>query len=74
MILEEALDIIVGRTKHERYRWLCSEENGDVESRDAYRQLMIGRARGEPDPEVTRLDQAYAEEGAEAQPGGCARC
>jgi hypothetical protein len=44
----DALDIVVWATKHERYRWLCSDENSDHE---AWRREMIRMATGElPDP------------------------
>lgn len=41
MTLAEALEIVIARTKHERYRWLCSDANPDAESREAYRGLMV---------------------------------
>ncbi len=46
---EEALEIVVARTGHERYRSLCSDANLNQgrNSRDAYRELMIQKAAGE---------------------------
>lgn len=45
----EALAIIA--PSHPRYRWLCSEDNPDAESRAAYRRLLIREAGGEaPEP------------------------
>jgi hypothetical protein len=37
-------------TNHQRYRWLCSDDNPDVIQRDAYRALMVRQASGEPEP------------------------
>lgn len=45
----DALEIVIARTRHERYRWLCSEANPDAEQRDAYRRHMLTRA-GHPAP------------------------
>lgn len=45
---QEALDVVVGRTRHERYRWLCSEANPDEWSREAYRGQVLTMATGEP--------------------------
>ncbi len=47
---EEALEIVVRRTKHERYRVLCDEGNPDIEQRDEMRAMMIRKALNEPDP------------------------
>lgn len=47
MILAEALDIVITRTKHERFRWLCSEDNPDIEQREAYRAQVMAMASGE---------------------------
>jgi hypothetical protein len=49
MTLAEALDVIVSQTRHERYRWLCSDDNPDQVARDAYRAYVF-RAAGEPLP------------------------
>ncbi len=46
---EEALEIEVEQSKIHRYRWLCSDDNPDKETREGYRKLMIKLATGEPD-------------------------
>ena len=43
----EALDIVVARTRHERFRWLCSDANPDAHVREGYRALVLKLA-GEP--------------------------
>lgn len=48
MILDEALHVVIARTKHERFRWLCSEDNPDSEQREAYRAQVMAMAVGEP--------------------------
>jgi hypothetical protein len=45
-----ALEILVARTGHERYRVLCADDNPDVDTRDAYRVLMIRLASDLPEP------------------------
>jgi len=50
MTWTDALDAVVARTRVERYRWLCSEDNPDAESRAAYRSRMVELVTGEPDP------------------------
>lgn len=70
----EALDIVIAATGVDRYRWLCSEQNADVPSRIAYRELVVRRAQGMPDPTVAHLDAAYAQHGAVPLPGGCGKC
>lgn len=47
MTIAEALDIVVGRTQCERYRWLCRDDNPDTVQRDKYRALVL-RLAGEP--------------------------
>jgi hypothetical protein len=49
MTLDEAIDLEVARTGNPRFRFLCSDLNPDVESRDAYRAHMLERA-GVPIP------------------------
>ena len=44
MDLEQAIDLVVARTKHETYRRLCDEENPDRVQRDAYRSLVLSLA------------------------------
>ena len=41
---EEALEIVVSRTKHERFRELCA---GSHPKHEAYRQSMISQATGD---------------------------
>jgi hypothetical protein len=48
MTWQNAMQVVVARTRHERYRWLCSDENPDVASRDGYRRLVIKMAGGDP--------------------------
>jgi hypothetical protein len=45
---QESLDVVVDRTKHERYRFLCSEDNAQSppNDRDSYRRLMIELEKG----------------------------
>lgn len=49
MTWQDALESVIARTKHDRYRWLCSDANPDRESRDASRRLVLERA-GQPAP------------------------
>ncbi len=46
----EALEFMIVQTSHERYRWLCSNDNPDAETRDGYRSLMVRKATGQPEP------------------------
>jgi hypothetical protein len=46
----EAIEIAVQQEGHERYRWLCSDDNPDVRQREAYRALMVRKATGQPEP------------------------
>jgi hypothetical protein len=48
MDLADALDVVTGRTRHDRYRWLCSDENPGVLSRESYRELVLRLASGPP--------------------------
>jgi hypothetical protein len=50
---QEDLDLVVERTRHERYRWLVSEDNPDPGSREGSRAIVAELAagfRGEPAP------------------------
>ena len=49
MSWENDLEIAIERTKHERFRWLCSYQNRlpKPNDRESYRQLMGIIARGE---------------------------
>lgn len=49
MTWEQAI-ALVPEGKIERFRWLCSDENDNPETREAYRALMIRRATGQPEP------------------------
>jgi len=46
MTYNEALDIVIAKTKHERFRWLCSEENPE---HNIWRNKIIELAGGKPD-------------------------
>lgn len=47
MTWQEAVEIVVTRTGHGRYEWLCSDANPDAGSREGYRRLVL-RMAGEP--------------------------
>jgi hypothetical protein len=60
---QEALEHAIASSGHERYRWLCSDENVPWDGRngrDAYRRRMVEKMQ--PDS-IDRLDAAYAAEG-----------
>ncbi len=44
--LEEALDVVVGRTRHERYRELCSDENPNRWESAQFQALVFLLANG----------------------------
>jgi hypothetical protein len=44
---QEALEVVISTTKHERYRQLCSEENPD---HIVWREKMIAKATATPRP------------------------
>ena len=48
MTLREALDIVIARTGHQRFRFLTSEANPDTTAREAYRALVLHLASHEP--------------------------
>ncbi len=48
MTWQEAVEIVVGRTRHERYRWLTSDDNPDAWQRDRYRDIVVAMASGQP--------------------------
>lgn len=54
MDYREALEIVIARTGHERYRALVAEDNPDLFQRDAYREAVIRQAGGQPDPPPPR--------------------
>jgi hypothetical protein len=63
MTLSEVLDIVVSRTRHERYRWLCSDANPNAEQRDAYRRIvfeMAGQRPPKPEPPRPNLTATLA--------------
>lgn len=70
MTWPEALEIVLVRTRHERYRWLCSEENPNVEQRDAYRIQIVQMVEG-PLDDIARMERAYAIHGTQPLKGGC---
>ena len=41
MMLDDALEIVIARTNHERYRWLCSDDNSNISQRDGYRVQVL---------------------------------
>ncbi len=45
---QEALEIIVDRNGHQRFRWLCSDDNPDAHQREGYRAIVISQATGKP--------------------------
>ena len=81
MSWEEALELVIASTRHERFRWLCSEDNPNAEQRDSYRRYVVYMATGEqlapptqPTPFV--VPPAYAMGWkhclyATHEPGGC---
>ena len=42
----DALDIVVERTKHQRFRWMCSDDNPNDNHRIKCRERMIAEATG----------------------------
>ncbi len=48
MTWQDALEIMVARTKHERYRWLTSDDNPDVAQREGYRASLVRQASDLP--------------------------
>ena len=76
MTWDEALSEVVRRTKHERYRWLCSDDNPDVESRDGYRakvkRIAEGRSLELPDIDEHLKQAAALEDSPPVRP--CAAC
>jgi hypothetical protein len=67
-----ALDANVGRYGHPRWRWLCSDDNPDADSREKHRALMVRIAAGEPRPAPPRIAVDYGTGEPGARPcGGC---
>jgi len=72
MTWQEALEIEVARTGHERFRWLCSEANSNEEQREKYRAQIVDRASGQIDgEEMIRLAAAYRAAGTAPAGAGC---
>lgn len=74
----EALEIVIARTRHERFRVLCAGDHADHE---VWRRKVIELAGGEPPPSLD-LPAIFAEAKAGAagiepdpnRPGGCGGC
>jgi hypothetical protein len=45
---EEALEIVIARTRHEAFRRICADANPDIRRRDAMRSTVVRVAMGEP--------------------------
>lgn len=58
MILIEALDIVISRTRHERYRELCDPAHPDYNP--AYIPIVFQMAGAQPDPSDEIFAQAEA--------------
>jgi hypothetical protein len=61
----EALDVVVARTHHARYRDLCADDHPD---HCAWRRLMLRLAAEDEDPVARRAAKPRGPLG--AQPGG----
>jgi hypothetical protein len=68
MTWEEALDLIVARTGHHRYRDLCADTWPD---HAAYRALVIRLATGEPPAETQAEDKELRAYVTQHPCGGC---
>ncbi len=72
MTHEQALGIVVAKTKVERYRWLCSDENrlSAPNDRETWRRWIIDEAEGLNEfPDITaHLAEASA---GQMQPKPC---
>lgn len=64
----EALEIVVAMTRHERFRWLCSDENPDAASRRGYRARVVRIAAEGLDPPTP---EDLALRALVAKSGGC---
>jgi hypothetical protein len=71
MTWSEALEIVVSQTTHERFRWLCSDDNPDAGSRSGYRALVIRLATGEPPAETSAEDKELRAYVTQHPCGGC---
>lgn len=72
---EGALETVVGRMGHDRYRWLCSDANPDDEARAAYRRLMVFLV-SEDETDIERAARLSAENppARNTGVGGCGPC
>lgn len=55
------LEAVISQTKHERYRWLTSDDNPDVAKREGYRRIVREMASGTPKeypPVATQIGNA----------------
>ena len=70
---DAALDLVVSRTKVERYRHLCSEANtlAYPNDRETWRQWIRSEAMSDPSEPAPSIRVDY---GTAAAPGGCAGC
>ncbi len=76
MTWQDALDLVVARTRHERYRVLCHDKHPD---HAIWRARMISQATGEPiveDPDVVikRVEEMARRAQAGERRGGCGGC
>ena len=55
MTWQDAVELVVARTKHKRFRKLCSGDNPDTWARDRYREQVIAMATD------TLVEQSIAE-------------
>ena len=73
MTHEWALKILTGHNAHRRLVQLCADEWPGVstETRDAWRRQVVVMAERQLQPEMGRLEAAYAAHGHEPKRGGC---
>lgn len=71
MTLHQALDIVIARTGHERFRFLCSEANPSRDSREGYRALVLDMAEGRAPAPPAREQLRTAAAPLPFKPGGC---
>ncbi len=74
MTLSAALDLIVSRTGHQRYRWLCSDDNPNVAQRESFRAWVIQQAEADSIPAHIPIRITYAEDDAPRTRRGCGAC
>lgn len=61
MTWQDALPLVVAKTGHRRYEWLCSDDNPNDVQRTAYRAHVVRIATGQtkvepkPDPDTMKL-------------------